>query len=78
MTESRNIFDLLGKIEWEGGLGAAMEYGLHDVEDYDVPDEVKELWEEAATMYCEWEALADELQDALNRAENRYNEEKGF
>jgi len=76
MTESRNIFDLLGKIEWEGGISSVLEYGIRDVEDYDLPDELKEAWEEMADCYGEFELLEEAVYAMLNKVETKYNEEK--
>ena len=47
MSES-NINDLLEKIDWEEGISGAVENGLTDIEDYDVPEDLKDAWEEMA------------------------------
>jgi len=51
MEESRNVYDLLGKIEWEGGMFELINgYGMTSIEDYDVPDELKDEWEEVSEI----------------------------
>lgn len=78
MTESRNIFDLLAKIEWEGGVYAVLEYGLHNIDDYDVPDELKEAWDDMVSLFGEFEGLVEDVYALLSRFENQYNESKEF
>ena len=55
MRESRNVYDLLSKIDWEGGITGILEYGERDIEDYDVPDDLKEAWADMAEAYAEFE-----------------------
>jgi len=47
--------DLYGKIEWEGGMLAVLEYGVGPE---DVPEQLKELWTVASHQYAELEALS--------------------
>lgn len=49
-----NVYDLEGKIDWEGGMPSALEYGI-DIEDYDVSDELKAAWYEMADLFSEFE-----------------------
>lgn len=64
--EYKNKHDLLGSIEWEGGLWALIaEYGMQEVENYDVPDSVKDLWAEAADMASELEELFSQIMAEL-------------
>ena len=42
MTEfkpSNDLEDFVGKIDWEGGIPSALEYGLRST-DYELPDDV--------------------------------------
>jgi hypothetical protein len=78
MRESYNIFDLLSKIDWEGGVASVLEYGLREIEDYDVPEALKEAWAEMADAFAEFELLEETVADMLHKAETKYNEEKEF
>jgi hypothetical protein len=78
MIESLNIFDLIGKIDWEGGIPSVLKYGLREIEDYDVPDALKEAWIEMADAFAEFELLEQNVDSILNWAETKYNEEKEF
>lgn len=78
MSESRNIFDLLAKIEWEGGITGILDYGERDIEDYDIPDELKEAWAEMAERYADFESEMEIVSDLLNHYEHKYNTEKEF
>jgi hypothetical protein len=78
MSESRNIFDLLGKIEWEGGITGVLDYGMRDIDDYDVPDSLKDLWADMVAVWAEFEGCMEDVEAELHRVENRYSEEKGF
>jgi hypothetical protein len=78
MRESRNIFDLLGKIDWEGGIASVLEYGLQDIEEYDVPEVLKDAWADMADVYAEFELAQEAVADLLHKAEYRYNEEKDY
>lgn len=51
-----NIYDLEGKIDWEGGMTAAIEYGI-DIEEYDVSEELKAAWYEMVDLFSEFEDL---------------------
>lgn len=78
MRESSNIFDLLSKIDWEGGIVGVLQYGERDIEDYDVPDALKEAWAEMAECFAEFELLEETVADMLHKAETKYNDEKEF
>ena len=51
-----NIYDLEGKIDWEGGMTSAIEYGI-DIEEYDVSEELKAAWYEMVDLFSEFEDL---------------------
>jgi hypothetical protein len=78
MDESRNIYDLLGKIEWEGGIYEVLDYGLHVIDDYDVPDSLKEKWEEMDDAFCEFMGLMNDVQAELSDAETNYSNTKEY
>lgn len=75
MTESRNIYDVLSKIDWEGGIPAVLEWGMRDIEEYDVPDSLKEAWEDMATAYAEFEGCMEDVYAEMHKAQNREEEE---
>lgn len=78
MNESRNIFDLLGKIDWEGGITGILDYGERSIDDYEVPDELKEAWSEMADRYGDFESEMDNVMDKLDKFVVQYNEQKEF
>lgn len=64
MTEQKyTIESLNGKIEWEGGIEAAMEYGIRadDIEDETLGD----LWYEATQQWAIFDHLRDEIEDYI-------------
>ncbi len=75
MTESNNVFDILSKIDWEGGIPAVLEWGMRDIDSYDVPDTLKEAWADMATVYAEFEGCMEDVYAELHKAENRAEEE---
>ena len=75
MTESNNIYDILAKIDWEGGIPAVLEWGMRDLEEYDVPDSLKDAWADMADVYAEFEGLMKDVYAEMHKAENRAEEE---
>lgn len=75
MTESNNIYDLLSKIDWEGGIAAVLEWGMRDIEEYDVPDSLKEAWEEMVAAFNEFEGCMEDVYAEMHKAENQSEEE---
>ena len=49
----------LEKMDWEGGLSGALEYGLQPDEDF--PEEFKRKWAEVAAALNELEFMIDDL-----------------
>lgn len=76
MTESRNIYDLLSKIDWEGGITGVLDYGMRDIDNYDVPDSLKDAWADMVAVYAEFEGCMEDVYAELHKAENR--EEEGY
>lgn len=73
MEESQNVFDLLGKIEWEGGMMELITgYGMSDIDEYNVPEHLKEMWEEVATAAGSVAEDMDELYHAINTYATKY------
>jgi len=58
--ESNDLEDFEGKIDWEGGVPGALEYGLSS-DDYNLPDDVAEKWEEMRDMFSDFETLEGEF-----------------
>jgi len=47
--DSANINDLLEQIDWAEGLSSAViNEGMYFIEEYDVPDDLKDAWQEMA------------------------------
>lgn len=40
---TRSSDDFWNKVEWEGGIEGAIDYGI-PLDEYDIPDELKHLW----------------------------------
>ncbi|APC46374.1 hypothetical protein HWB05_gp112 [Streptomyces phage BRock] len=59
-TGKYNLEDFVGKIDWEGGLVGALEYGL-STDDYDIPEDVAEKWEEIVEYFDEFESLSSDF-----------------
>ena len=78
MQESSNIYDLLGKIDWEGGIVGVLEYGERDIEEYAVSDELKEAWADMADAYSEFETTVAVVALKLTEEENLFEERKGL
>jgi hypothetical protein len=57
---SNDLEDFVGKIDWEGGIPSAMEYGLES-KDYDLPDDVAEKWDDMQAHFSEFETLEGEF-----------------
>jgi len=61
---SNDVEDFVGKIDWEGGIPSALEYGLRS-EDYDLPEDVAEKWDELVDYFSEFETLEGEFWAAV-------------
>lgn len=57
---SDDLESFVGKIDWEGGTYSALEYGL-SADDYNIPDEVAEKWEEIRDLFSDMESLTGEF-----------------
>jgi hypothetical protein len=68
--KSSNINDLLEKIDWEEGISSAVMNGLTDIDDYDVPDDLKDIWEEMAANIL----MVNMLMDHYYREYDTYKE----
>lgn len=75
MTESNDVYDILAKIDWEGGIPAVLEWGMRDIEEYDVPDSLKDAWADMAQVYEEFEGTMEDVYAELHQAQNRSEEE---
>lgn len=78
MQESRNIYDLLSKIDWEGGVPEVLDYGVRSIDEYDVPDELKDAWDEMADFYADFESCLENVWNLINQAEQDFNNTKGL
>lgn len=61
-----NKADLKAKIEWEGGVAAALTYGIRAAEIAD--PKLAELWTEALTINAELESVIAEITQELRNA----------
>lgn len=56
------------KIEWEGGIMEALDYGLRTTDMPEGDDELAEAWDKLATAYRELTPLVDVVGKLLNGA----------
>lgn len=63
MKEYKNKTDLLQELDWaEGGLYELIaNQGIRGIEEYDIPDHIKEMWEEAASLIEDFQKLDSEI-----------------
>jgi len=78
MRESLDIYNLLSKIDWEGGIPEVLEYGIRNIWSYDVPEELKEAWAAMEEFYSEFELARDQVQALMDAAETKYYADKEF
>jgi hypothetical protein len=78
MTESLNIYDLLSHIENEGGLHALLAWGLDEIDNYDVPDDLKEAWDDLNMVFTDFDKECERVYRLLNKYERIYDENKEF
>lgn len=58
------VHELLGKIDYEGGMASAIDYGIH-IEEYDIPKNLKNDWAEMVDAYQAFAELRDSLEAEL-------------
>ena len=56
--------DLFMKIDWEGGIAEAIEYGIRSS---DVPVDLAPLWESASERYAAFSQVADVIMEILEK-----------
>lgn len=76
MSSHGNIHDFLSKIDWEGGVYEALQYGLK-VSDYDLPQEVVDSWNEIRESFADLDELVTEFNKIADRVADQtpYEEE---
>ena len=60
MSTHGNIHDFVSKIDWEGGIYGALEYGLTP-SGYDLPQNVVDAWWEIREVYESMEPLIEDF-----------------
>lgn len=75
MAESDNIYDLLSKIDWEGGITSVLDWGMRNIDDYDVPETLKEAWADMVSVYEEFEGVMEDVYAEMHKAQNRAEED---
>jgi hypothetical protein len=61
-----DIDDFLGKIDWEGGVVDALEYGLTTERYPNLPQRLRDKWVELREAWNEFAPLIDEWEDAAH------------
>lgn len=69
-----NVGDFANKIDSEGGLYSALEYGLK-VAEYDLPQNVVDKFMELELMFAEMDELAQEFWVLIDKAISNLPEE---
>jgi hypothetical protein len=59
--------DFINKIEWEGGVTEALEYGLQS-EEYNLPAAVDRGWNDLRTAYAAYVTVKQYFTDTAERA----------
>lgn len=62
-----NIHDFLAKIDWEGGVYGALDYGL-TAADYDLPKDVADKWLEIRELFTDLEELVHDFDILADKA----------
>jgi hypothetical protein len=58
--------ELANKIEWEGGIFEALDYGIRSDDMPEGDTELVEAWRDLAVAYASVSVLADKVQDLLD------------
>jgi len=74
MSNLFNVHDLEGKIDWEGGFFSALEYGI-DIDEYDVPESLKEEWDELAMLFGDCLQAISRVEEEIQLAKQPKEEE---
>jgi hypothetical protein len=74
--EDPDIFDLLGKIDWEGGMDGVLDYGMRSIEEYAIPKNFKVQWAEMVEVFEEYAELRDDIFAALESYSEELPEEE--
>jgi hypothetical protein len=61
-----NIHDFLGKIDWEGGVYEALQYGLKTNE-YDLPQHLVDAWNEIRDAFDDIEDLVADWNEEADK-----------
>lgn len=59
MSDLYNIHDFISKIDWEGGVYSALEYGLK-TNDYDLPKHLVDTWNEIRDLFEDLDTLVQD------------------
>lgn len=78
MQESHNIFDLLEAIDTSGSLYDMLEQGHRNIDHYDVPDDLKDAWEDLYSVFQDFDREISTVYRLLGKVERDYDENKEF
>jgi hypothetical protein len=62
-----NIHDFLSKIDYEGGVYGALDYGL-TVAEYDLPQNIVDKWKEIGELFTDLEELVRDFDILADKA----------
>ena len=65
MSDFESVADFASKVEWEGGIVEALDYGIKPK---DVPEEIRPQWQELSDMWKKMEPLLEEVSTMLEDA----------
>lgn len=79
--DALNLRDFLGKIEWEGGVAEAIEYGLGpedlSAEAREQNPEIAQLWDTMHEVYAPFEQLSNRWQTLVDAIDITGDDEEG-
>lgn len=67
------IHDFISKIDWEGSVEDALQYGLKSG-DYDLPKHIAEMWDELSEKYKEFFGMVEDFWIELDKVTSEESE----
>ena len=65
MSDFATLADFAGKVEWEGGVLEAIDYGLHAADVPDGNDQLKQLWAQLEAGIAGLNPLVTQIEQLL-------------
>ena len=78
MQASHNIYDLLSVIDDADGLYELVRDGMENIDGYDVPDDLKEEWDNISYAVLDVKVTMERFTHLLNTYARYYDEHHNF